>query len=62
MGQQAPKGITILVAAILVVIGVIGTFLGLIPDVAGIEGETVGVAAYVAASLLMIAGLFFRGL
>ena len=62
MGQQAPKGITIIVAAILVVIGVIGTFLGLIPDVASIEGETIGVAAYVAASLLMIAGLFVRGL
>jgi hypothetical protein len=62
MGQQAPKSVTIAVAAVLVVIGVIGTFLGLIPNVAGIEGETIGVGAYVAAALLMLAGLFFRGL
>ena len=62
MGQQAPKGITIIIAAILVVIGVVGTFLGLIPNVASIEGETIGVAAYVGASLLMLAGLFVRGL
>lgn len=62
MGQQAPKSVTIAVAAILVVIGVIGTFLGLIPNVAGIPGETIGVGAYVAAALLMLAGLFIRGL
>jgi hypothetical protein len=62
MGQQAPKGITILVAAVLVVIGVLGTFLGLIPNVASIEGETIGVAAYAGAALLMLAGLFVRGL
>ena len=62
MGQQAPKGITILVAAVLVVIGVLGTFLGIIPNVASVEGETIGVVAYVAASVLMLAGLFIRGL
>ena len=62
MGQQAPRGITIVVAAILVVIGVLGTFLGIIPNVASIEGETIGIGAYVAASLLMLAGLFVRGL
>ena len=62
MRQHAPRGITIVVAAILVVIGVIGTFLGLIPDVAGIDGETIGVAAYVGATAVMLAGVFARGL
>ncbi len=62
MRQQAPRGITIVVAAILVVIGVLGTFFGLIPNVASIEGVTVGIVAYVAATLLMLGGIFIRGL
>ncbi len=62
MRQQVPKGITILVAAVLVVIGVLGTFFGLIPDVAGVEGVTIGIVAYVAATLLMLGGIFIRGL
>jgi hypothetical protein len=60
--QHAPKGITIAVAAVLVLIGVLGTFLGLIPDVAGYSGETVGVVAYVAATVVMLIGIFTRGL
>ena len=62
MRQQAPRGITILVAALLVVVGIAGTFLGLIPAMAGISGVTIGVLAYVAATLVMLAGVFFRGL
>jgi hypothetical protein len=62
MRQHAPRGITILVAAILLVIGILGTFLGLIPNVAGIAGTTIGVGAYVAATLVMLAGVFLRGL
>jgi hypothetical protein len=62
MRQHAPRGITILVAALLVVVGVVGTFLGLIPDVAEISGELIGVGAYVAATLVILAGIFVRGL
>jgi hypothetical protein len=62
MRQHAPKGVTITVAAILLLIGVIGTFLGLIPDVAGIDGTTIGVGAYVAGTIVMLAGIFIRGL
>ncbi|MEO6349343.1 MAG: hypothetical protein ABIP53_01705 [Candidatus Limnocylindrales bacterium] len=62
MRQQTPRGVTILIAALLVLIGVLGTFFGLIPNVAGIQGETIGVASYVAASLAMLAGIFVRGL
>jgi len=60
--QYAPRGVTIAVAAILVLIGVAGTFLGLIPAVAGYSGETVGIVAYVAATLVMLAGIYTRGL
>jgi uncharacterized membrane protein YhhN len=62
MRQQAPRGITIIVAVFLVAIGVVGTFLGLLPNVGGLKGETIGVVAYVLATLLMLAGVFVRGL
>ena len=62
MRQQAPRGITILVAALLVLVGIVGTFLGLIPAVGGISGVTIGVIAYVAATIVMLAGIFIRGL
>ena len=60
--QHAPRGLTILVAVILVIVGVLGTFLGIIPAIGGISGETIGVAAYVAAAVVMLAGIFIRGL
>ena len=62
MRQQAPRGITIAVAAVLVVIGILGTFLALIPAIAGISGETIGVVAFLAATVVMLAGVFVRGL
>ena len=62
MRQHAPRGVTIAVAAVLLLIGIVGTFLGLIPRVAGIDGTTIGIGAYVLATLLMLAGIFIRGL
>jgi uncharacterized membrane protein YhhN len=62
MAQGIPRGITILVSAILVLVGVIGTFFGLIPNVGSVEGETIGIVAYVAATLLMLGGIFISGL
>jgi hypothetical protein len=53
---------TIVIAAILLLVGIVGTFLGLIPAIAGIDGATIGVVAYVASTLLMLAGIFVRGL
>jgi hypothetical protein len=60
--QKAPRGMTILLSAVLVLVGIIGTFLHAIPDFAGISGETVGIIAYVLAALLMLVGIFTRGL
>ena len=45
--QRAPRGGTILVSAILVIVGIVGTFLGWIPDIASVDGETLGILAYV---------------
>ncbi len=62
MRSQAPRGLTIVIAAILIVIGVAGTFLHLLPSVAGYPGTTIGVVAYVVATVVMLAGVLFRGL
>jgi uncharacterized membrane protein YozB (DUF420 family) len=62
MRQQAPRGITILIAAILVVIGVLGTFLNVFPAIGSFEGVTIGIVAYVAATIVMLGGIFIRGL
>lgn len=60
--QKAPRNATVVVAFVLVVVGVLGTFLGLIPAIAGISGETIGILAYVAATVVMLLGIFIRGL
>ena len=62
MRQHAPRGATVIVAAILVAVGIVGTFLGLIPSVAGIGGELIGIGAYLAATVVMLVGIFIRGL
>ncbi|MDL2334759.1 MAG: hypothetical protein QFC55_01840 [Chloroflexota bacterium] len=62
MRTQAPRGMTIVVAGILVVVGIAGTFLHLLPSVAGYPGATLGVVAYVVATVVMVAGVFIRGL
>ena len=49
--QHAPRFITIVIAAALVVIGVLGTFAGVLP-------ETVGVWSYVGAFVLLLIGVF----
>lgn len=62
MRTQAPRGMTIVVAGILVVVGLAGTFLHLLPSFAGYPGTTLGVFAYVAATIVMLAGVLIRGL
>jgi hypothetical protein len=62
MEQHAPRTTTVVVAIILVVIGVVGTFLHLLPNVGGYSGEIAGVVAYVLATIVMLAGIFVRGL
>lgn len=59
-GQHAPRMETIIVALVLVVVGVLGTFGHLIPRIAGFDGESIGVAAYVIATLILLVGVFVR--
>lgn len=61
MQQHAPRSTTIVIAVILVLIGVAGTFLHMLPNVGGYPGATVGVIAYILATVVMLAGIFIRG-
>ena len=60
--QKAPRGGTIFVSVILVLVGIAGTFLGWIPDIGSVDGETIGILAYVVAAVLMLIGIYTRGL
>jgi uncharacterized membrane protein len=51
--NQAPTTTTIVVAIVLIVVGVLGTFGSLVP-------ERLAILAFVAATILLIAGMIFR--
>ncbi len=61
-GQHAPRLGTIAVALILVLVGVLGTFGHLLPAVAGYSGELIGVWAFIVATVVLLAGIFFEGI
>ena len=51
--NRAPKIATIVVATVLIFVGVLGTFLGILP-------EKVGIWSYVAATGVLLIGIIFR--
>ena len=51
--NHAPTQTTIVVAIVLIVVGILGTFGTLVP-------ERVAILAFVAATILLIAGMVFR--
>ena len=53
--NRAPKLLTILVALVFVVIGLLGTFGDVFPD-------RVGIWSYVVATVVMILGIVFKGI
>lgn len=53
--NRAPKLFTILIAAVLTGVGALGTFASVVP-------EKVGIWSYIAASVVMLLGVIFRGL
>ena len=53
--NRAPKGVTILIALLFSVLGVLMTFFGLL-------SETVGVVCYVISSLILLLGIFLKRL
>jgi len=51
----APTARTIIVALILIIVGLLGTYGTILPD-------RVGIVAFVAATVLLILGMVFRGI
>lgn len=58
----SPRMPTILVALALMVIGLLGTFGGLLPTVAGFDSTTVGAWAFVVAAVVLGLGMIFEGI
>ena len=58
----APKFETIIVALIVTIVGVLGTFGKVIPTIAGYDSVTIGMWCYIAATVILLAGVFFKRL
>jgi hypothetical protein len=58
----APRMPTIIVALVLMVIGMLGTFVGALPAIAGLSSQTIGAWAFLAAAVVLIAGMAFEGI
>ncbi len=57
-----PRMPTIIVALALVLIGLLGTFGNLLPAVAGLDSATIGVSAFLAATVVLLLGIVFEGI
>jgi hypothetical protein len=65
MGRRmnfAPRMPTIIVALALVLIGLLGTFGGMLPSVAGLSSEALGAWSFVAAAVVLLLGMVFEGI
>lgn len=58
----APRMPTIIVALALTLIGLLGTFGGLLPTVAELDSATLGAWAFVAGFVVLLAGMIFEGI
>ena len=58
----APRLPTIIVALALMLVGLLGTFVGALPEVAGISGETIGAWSLVAAAVVLLLGMIVEGI
>ena len=58
----APRMPTIIVALALVLIGLLGTFVGALPALAGMSAETIGAWSFVAAAVVLVLGMVFEGI
>jgi hypothetical protein len=58
----APRMPTIIVGLALVLIGLLGTFAGALPSLGGTSPQTMGAWAFVAAAVVLFAGMIFEGI
>jgi hypothetical protein len=58
----APRLPTIIAALALMLVGLLGTFVGALPDLAGLSGETIGAWSLVVAAVVLLLGMVFEGI
>jgi hypothetical protein len=58
----APRMPTIIVALALVLAGLLGTFAGMLPPVAGLTSQELGAWSFVVAAIVLLAGMLFDGI
>jgi hypothetical protein len=58
----APRMPTIIVALVLMLVGLLGTFVGALPDLAGFSGETIGAWSLVVGGVVLLLGMIFEGI
>jgi hypothetical protein len=56
----APRMPTIIVALAFVLIGLLGTFVGALPAIAGQSGEVIGAWAFLVAAVILFLGMIFQ--
>lgn len=57
-----PRTPTIIVALVFILLGLLGTFGGMLPGVAGLESETLGTWSFVVGGAVMLLGMIFEGI
>ena len=57
----APRMPTIILALVLMLVGLLGTLVGALPEIAGFTGETIGAWSLVVAAVVLLAGMIFEG-
>ena len=58
----APRMPTIIVALAFVLVGMLGTFVGALPEIAGVSGEVTGAWSFVVAAVILFLGMIFEGI
>ena len=58
----APRMPTIILSLVLMLLGLLGTFVSALPDLAGVSGETIGAWSLVVAAVVLLLGQIFEGI
>ncbi len=58
----APRMPTIIVGLALVLVGLLGTFGGMLPSLAGMSSEGLGAWSFVVAAIVLLLGMIFEGI
>lgn len=58
----APRMPTIIIALALMLVGLLGTFVGVLPAIAGLDSGTIGAWSFLVAGAVLLAGMLVEGI